>query len=108
MSVGAITSELWAVTKLVSPTIWALAVVAPALLGFSVARWLSGRARLMLLLIVIPLPVWLFTAPIVYFPPAQPSSFAWWATGMLMIAPVAVAWALVAAVGARVGWRNVR
>lgn len=108
MSVGAIASEVRALTELISPAIWAATVVAPAILAFSVARWLSGRVRLLLLLIVVPLPVWLLTLPMIYLPPAPPSSFAWWATGMVMIAPVAVAWAVIAALGARMGWRNVR
>ena len=80
----------------------------PAILAFSVARWLSGRVRLLLLLIVVSLPVWLLTSSMLYLPPAPPSSFAWWAAGMLMIAPVAVAWAVIAALAARMGWRNFR
>ena len=108
MSVGAIASEFWAVTGLVSPIVWALSIVAPAVLAFSVGRWLSGRVRLLLLLTVVPLPIWLLTLPMIYLPPAPHSSLAWWATGMVMIAPVAISWAIVAALGAKLGWRNVR
>jgi hypothetical protein len=93
---------------LVAPAICAATVVVPAILAFSAAHWLSGRVRLLLLLIVVPLPVWLLTLLMLYLPPAPPSSFAWWATGMVMIAPVAIAWAIVGALGARMGWRNVR
>ena len=108
MDVGPIVSEVWAVTGLILPAVWAVAVVAPAILVFSAARWLSGRVRLLLLFIVIPLPVWLLNLPLIFLPPAPPSSFAWCATGLVMIAPVAIAWAIVAVLGARIGWRNVR
>ena len=108
MSVGEIASEVWAVTGQVRPIVWVVSIVVPAALAFAVARWLSGRVRLLLLFIVIPLPVWLLTLPVVYLPPAPPSTLVWWVTGMMMIAPVAIAWAIVATLGARLGWRNVR
>ena len=108
MDVGTIVSEVWAVTGLILPAVWAVAVVAPAILAFSAARWLSGRVRLLLLFIVVPLPVWLLTLPLIFLSPAPPSSFAWCATGLVMIPPVAIAWAIVAVLGARIGWRNVR
>lgn len=107
MDVGTIASEAWAVTGLIAPAVWAVAIVAPTILAFSASRWVSGRVRLLLLLIVVPLPVWLLTLPLIFLPSAPPSSFAWWATGTVMIAPVAIAWGIVAVLGAKMGWRNV-
>ena len=108
MSVGASASEVWALARLVHLVVWALCIAASAVLAFSTARYLSGRVRVLFLVILVPLPVWLLTLPIIYLPPAPPSPFAWWVAGMTMIAPVAIAWAIVAVMGAKLGWRNVR
>ncbi len=87
---------------------WAVLLLIPPITGYLLAKIRSPLVRELLLALFLPTPIIILTTAMILLPSAPPSDFGWWMTGMIMISPAIVIWAMLGGTGYVVGRRNVR